>query len=36
MKKWVIQALRLTAALALALASVWLVLRMEPSAPLQT
>lgn len=35
MKKKVIQALRLTAALALALAAVWLALRMEPSAPPQ-
>ena len=35
MKKKGIQALRLTAALALALAAVWLALRMEPSAPPQ-
>ena len=35
MKKKGIQALRLTAALALALAAVWLALRMEPSTPPQ-
>ena len=35
MKKKGIRALRLTAALALALAAVWLALRMEPSAPPQ-